>query len=965
MTPRRPTSTYRLQFSGHLHLAGAATLVDYLWDLGISDVYASPLFRARQQSRSGYDVIDHNAIDPELGTEDDLAALAGLLRAREMGLLLDVVPNHMGVDDANNAWWQDVLEHGRNSPYAHFFDIDWEPPKTVLQGCIVLPVLGDQYGNVLERGELKLAYEGQRFLISYYHRTFPIAARTWPRILQPALERHLSLPADDSARMELESIVTSLVHQPAAGPSDREAIRAARREEEVARRRLAALLESNLAVQEAVAATLTDFNGRVGDPRSFDSLEALLAEQTYRLCYWRVAADEINYRRFFDINELAALRVEDPDVFAASHEMVFRWLERGWVTGLRIDHPDGLLDPEQYLLDLQEGYRRLVPDAPPGPTPLYVVVERILRYDQPLTPTWPVHGTTGYDFLNQVNGVFVDRHNAARIKEIYAAFTDVPPRFSEIGYQSKRDILATSMSSELHMLAGRLDRISEQHRSSRDFTLASLCSVLAETIACFPVYRSYVRPGRGPVGDEDRRHITTALRIAQRRNPGINSSLFNFLGSILLVEDLPELTETQRAERYEFVYRFQQLTGPVTAKGLEDTALYRAYPLPSLNEVGGEPAEFGNSLEQFHRRIADRAANWPASLMATTTHDTKRSEDVRARLNVLSEVPDLWEHALLRWRSLNRRHKTQIEGSEAPDGNEEYLLYATLVGTWPPAPVSDETRAIYVDRIVAYMIKVAREAKLHTSWVNSSEEYEKAIEAFVRHILEKSADNPFSDEMAEFQKSVAVPGMYNALGQTLIKIMAPGVPDFYQGTELWDDSLVDPDNRRPVDLALRRRLLTELAHRGERDEQALVNELVDRWTDGRIKLFVTWRALTFRREHQRLLNEGAYVPLTAEGPKAEQICAFARATDDEWAIVVAPRWMSRLLAPGQIRPDPGAWDATHLIVPPEAPRGWRELFTSASLTQVPGSRIPLSPMLAAFPVALLHRQVRPGGPEFA
>ena len=762
----------------------------------------------------------------------------------------------------------------------------------------------------------------------------------------------------------LESIVASLIRQPVAGPADREAIRAARREEEVARRRLAALVESNAAVHSAIIATLAEFNGRIGDSRSFDALEALLSEQTYRLCYWRVAADEINYRRFFDINELAALRVEDPEVFAASHEMVFRWLEQGWITGLRIDHPDGLLDPEQYLCDLQAGYRRLVPGTAAGPKPLYLVVERILRYDQPLTSTWPVCGTTGYDFLNQVNGIFVDRHHAARIKEIYAAFTDVAPRFSEIAYQSKRDILATSMSSERHMLAGRLDRISEQHRSSRDFTLASLSTVLAETIACFPVYRSYVRPGRDPVGDEDRRHIVAALRAAQRRNPGINSSLFTFLGSILLVEDLPELTEGQRAERYEFVYRFQQLTGPVTAKGIEDTALHRAYPLPSLNEVGGEPAEFGNSLEQFHRRIAERAANWPASLMATSTHDSKRSEDVRARLNVLSEVPDLWEQALLKWRSHNRRHKTQIDGCEAPDANEEYLLYATLVGTWPSTPLSDEARGIFADRIVAYMVKIAREAKLHTSWVNSSEEYERAIEEFVRRVLDQNPENPFADEMAEFQKSVAAPGMYNALGQTLIKITAPGVPDFYQGTELWDDSLVDPDNRRPVDFAQRRRLLTELQRRGKSDQKNLVRELVDQWTDGRIKLYLTWRGLNFRREHPQLLQAGAYLPLTAEGPRAEQICAFARAAEGEWAITVAPRWISRLLKPGQVRPQTDGWDGTFLNLPAETADTWREVFTGVT-RQVRGTRIPLSALLAEFPVALLHQPAHRDGPEFA
>lgn len=959
MQHRHPTATYRLQFSGHLKLTDATALVDYLSALGVSDLYASPLFRARQESQHGYDVVDHNMIDPEIGSESDLEALAKTLVGQDMGLLMDVVPNHMGIDDVNNAWWQDVLEHGRSSPFARYFDIDWSPPKELSQDRVLLPVLGDQYGNVLERGEMQLVYERQRFRVQYAKRSLPIAARTWPGILKPALEQHLALPPDDPGRMELESIVASLAHLPSASEADAEIVRAGRREEEVARRRLAALVESHPQVSTAVATTIAAFNGRAGDPHSFDPLERLLEGQAYRLCYWRVAADEINYRRFFDINELAALRVEDPEVFAAAHAMVLHCLERGWVTGLRIDHPDGLLDPEQYLIDLQSAYRQLHPAAESNPlnaAPLYVVVEKILRSDEHLPTAWPTQGTTGYDFLSHVSGLFVDRRNAGRIKSVYAAFTDVQPRFAEIGYQSKRDVLATSMSSELHMLAGKLDRIAGQHRSSRDFTLASLRTVLGETIACFPVYRSYLRPGVRDVGDDDRRWIVAALRTAQRRNPGLSKSLFDFLGSLLLLENAPGLSDNQRADRREFVLRFQQLTGPVTAKGLEDTAAYRAFPLASLNEVGDDPAEFGTSVEQFHRQVAARAERWPHSLLATTTHDTKRSEDVRARIHVLSEIPEVWEQALHHWRSLNRRHKSQLDGSEAPDANEEYLFYQTVVGTWPHQKMTEDDHGRYVDRIVAYLLKAVREAKLHTSWLSPHEEYETAVEKFVRQTLDANPDNAFPADLAKFQQAIAIPGMYNSLGQTLLKIAAPGVADFYQGTELWDDSLVDPDNRRPVDFSVRQGLLQELQQWSELDLDGLVRDLIEHWPDGRIKLFVTWRGLQFRRRQARLFLEGRYLPLAVEGPRAEHICAFARADNDTWAIAVAPRWMTPLVSTGAIIPGPSAWEETRVLLPAEAPRDWRNLFTGDErrATWAASGAIPVADLLERFPVALWH-----------
>jgi (1->4)-alpha-D-glucan 1-alpha-D-glucosylmutase len=956
-----PRSTYRLQFGPHLSLSEATSLVGYFHDLGITTVYSSPLFRARRDSAHGYDVIDHNKIDPELGTEADLQALAEELTHHGLGLLMDVVPNHMGIDDPNNVLWQDVLENGQSSSYAKFFDIDWNPPKAELQGKVLVPVLGDQYGKVLENRELSIAYEDQRFYVRYYQRRYPLAPESWPLVLRPALEEHLAwLAGDDPIRMELESIVASLERLPKAADQNQRRIHERRREESVARRRLTALWQSGDPIHEAVEASLADLNGSKGDPHSFDRLESLLAQQHYRLCFWRVAADEINYRRFFDINDLAALRVEDPDVFRAVHAMVFRFLERGWVTGLRIDHPDGLLDPEHYLQDLQAGYRELQVRHPlptvDGDRPLYIVVEKILGYDESLRSTWPTHGTTGYDFLNLLNGIFVDRRSARRIKEIYSSFTGDEARFFNLYYDSKKAVLKVSMSSELSMLARRLDRISEQHRWSRDFTLASLRTVLMEVVACFPVYRSYIQADAQTVGDEDRRQITLAIRAAARRNPGISKSVFDFLKSLLLLEDPDGLSPEQVRERREFVLRFQQFTGPVTAKGLEDTAFYRTYPLVSLNEVGGEPGHFGVSLEEFHRHLAEQAEHWPWSMLATSTHDTKRSEDVRARINVLSEIPEEWAQALERWHGMNGCFKSQIEGSEAPDNNEEYLFYQSLVGTWPVAALDDEQHTTYVDRLVAYMLKATREAKVHNSWMSPDEEYDAAVERFVRASLSRESEHGFAKDFAAFRSRIALAGMLNALAQVLVKVCSPGVCDFYQGTELWDYSLVDPDNRHAIDFALHRRLLAELAGEIEADLPGLLTRLSHDWPDGRIKLFVTRQALHLRRAQPELFLDGRYIPLNASGPAADHVCAFARQRGEQWALCIVPRYTFSLAAKAE--PGISIWADTSIVLPEGAPLRWTQLLSRGPIQVDPaesgvGPRLLLEDVFREFPLAIL------------
>jgi (1->4)-alpha-D-glucan 1-alpha-D-glucosylmutase len=988
---RISVATYRLQLNKYFHFADAQALVPYLHRLGITDLYTSPFLKARPGSPHGYDVTDHTAINPEIGSDEDLAALSAELSRHKMGLIIDVVPNHMGIDDESNRWWWDVLENGPSSPYAKFFDIDWAPPKEDLANKVLLPILGDQYGKVLENGEIQLLYEVGAFFITYYERRFPVAPRSSVAILDPACERvRALLDADDPHLVELESIITSLKVLPSRTETDPERVRVRLREKEVAKRRLGDLTEASDTVRQAIEQTVAAMNGRRGDPHSFDQLEALLAHQAYRLSYWRVAMDEINYRRFFDINQLAAIRVEEPEVFGAVHAIVFRLLGTGQVTGLRIDHPDGLFDPVQYFLDLQSACLHVLRTSAsavqelsgdPIERPCYIVVEKILVRDERLRPDWTVHGTTGYDFLNQVNGLFIEAAGERQFQALYARLTGQPFQFGEIAYQSKKLILDGTMSSELHMLARRLDRISEQHRWSRDFTLFSLQVALAEVIACFPVYRTYIRAAKNTVGDEDRHHILTALRTAKRRNPAMSESIFDFIASVLLLQDPEGLSEAQRAERRDFVMRFQQITGPVMAKGIEDTAFYRVYPLASLNEVGGNPERFGVAIETFHRQNAERLANWPHALLTTATHDTKRSEDVRSRLNVLSEMPRDWERALQRWRSLNRDKKVELDGAEVPDANEEYLLYQTLVGAWPLEAMDGEAHQHFVERIERYMEKALKEAKLHTSWINPYEAYDQGVKQFVREILRFHADNRFLADLLRFQARIAQAGMWNSLAQTLLKITSPGVPDFYQGTELWDFSLVDPDNRRPVDFAQRVLLLEELQRLESKGLVSLVRDLVARPQDGRIKLYVTSKTLNVRRAQHNLFTQGAYVPLTASGARQDHVVAFARHVDNHWAVVAIPRLLmtfspsakpfERLrvridrfprlamkLSPST-KPPVGKrlWKETLIHLPDGAPSGWQNVFTGEELIasdhNVAGRGLFVQEVFRRLPVALL------------
>ncbi len=938
---RIPLATYRWQLSESHGFEQIRELIPYFQSLGISDLYLSPLFRSRAGSTHGYDVVDHGEIEPAFGGEAAFLRLAEAARAAGLGIILDVVPNHMGINDSGNRYWLDVLENGETARWANFFDVDWDAIPQTLKHRVLQPVLGRPFGAALEQGELRVVYAERRLQVEYFDRQFPLAPRTWPAVLQLVVERlaaesqrgdeHKSLPDERRLsrieRTELESIITQLRHLPGSGDDSATALRQRYREQRIARRRLAHLVGKRPRVQAALAAAIDEINGVVGEPSSFDRLEELLRAQYYRLAYWRVASDEINYRRFFDINELAAIRVEDSQVFDMVHRLVGSLLERGLVTGLRIDHPDGLLDPAQYFENLQALYRRALPEAQRDAAgELYVVAEKILSGNEQLPSDWAVSGTTGYEFVNLVSRLLVDADGVKELRATYEELSGVEETADEIFYESKKEAASVALLSEMQMLASRLYRIAQRQRASRDFTLPTLLRALQEVVACLAVYRTYVPPRGWEASEEDHRRIGLAVRLAKRRNPSMSRSLFDFIASVVLLQFPTTLSQEDREAWRHFALKLQQVSGPITAKGVEDTAFYRYYPLASLNEVGGELDAGGLTVEEFHRLMHHRAATWPHGMSASSTHDTKRSEDVRARLHVLSETPRRWKEAVLSWRQMNRRFLEDWDGEPIPDANEEYLIYQTLVGTWPLEPLEDAEREAYVARIVQYMEKALREAKLHTSWMNPSEDYETLVFDFVRKILGPEAA-AFQTDLTQFVAEIADAGFVNSLTQVLLKATLPGAPDFYQGTELWDFSLVDPDNRRPVDYAARQAALDQLTGDVERGLPDLARELGDAWPDPRIKLLVTLRSLAVRRQFESLFASGEYLPLEVSGNHAEHLFAFARRDGDDWALVVTPRRFYRLTHAGDGKPAANAWQAdwgdAKIILPAEAGRQWR------------------------------------------
>ncbi len=973
---RRPASTYRLQLTASFRFEDAAGVVPYLHALGVTDVYLSPILAAAPGSTHGYDVVDHGRLSPELGGEAGYEMLCRALAERGMGQLVDFVPNHMGVGP-NNPLWIDVLENGPISTCAPFFDIEWRPVKTELENKVLVPVLGEQYGVALELGELRLVRDGGAFLLLYHDHRFPISPRSVPQVLRhrlPLLQEELGPEHPDV--WELESICTALEKLAPRHETDPAKAVERAREKEVAKRRLAALCEKSPRIRDFADENVALFNGRPGDPRSFDLLDRLLDRQAYRLAHWRVAGEEINYRRFFDVNSLAAIRMEDPRVFDEAHRLVLRLLGQGKVTGLRIDHPDGLYDPTRYFQRLQASYlverarpkiareggetasallERLCQEIEGGRIParsLYVVAEKILMNGEKMPSSWAVDGTSGYEFIGAASGLFVDPANARAFDALYARFTGLRQPWRQIAYERKRLIMFSSMASEMNMLAHRLSLISETNRRTRDFTLNELTRALVTVVALFPIYRTYVSP-RGEVDERDRQYIESTVARARRASPMTDPSIYDFLRDVLLLRYPEGLSEAERAEWREFALKLQQVTGPVTAKALEDTALYVFNRLVALNEVGSDPRQFGTSPADFHAMNRHRLEAWPGSLSATSTHDTKRSEDVRARIAALSEITGEWRGHLTRLARLSRRHRSRVDGDPAPDRNEEIFIYQTLVGTLPDGEVGPGAPGwdAYVRRMLAYAEKALREAKVHTSWTSMNAEYEAAVRRFVEATL---GSRPFLDVLVPLARRVAHAGRISSLAQVALKCAAPGVCDIYQGCELWDLSLVDPDNRRPVDFGLRARMLEGLERRlaeGPAARAALAREVTtpDGLLDGRAKLLLLREGLRLRRAQPRLFREGSYEPLEAQGLHSAHVVAFARRLDGRTLLCAVPRLVMRLLEQGAGRV---RWEG-RLPLAEGFPQAYEDVVTGERHR---GGALELERIFDAFPVALLLSQ---------
>jgi (1->4)-alpha-D-glucan 1-alpha-D-glucosylmutase len=974
-----PGSTYRLQLNSAFTFRDARSIVEYLHDLGITDCYASPILAARPGSAHGYDVCNYAEINPAMGTEKDFARWTDRLEKLNMGLLLDVVPNHMGAD-LNNPWWRDVLQHGENSKFSHWFDIDWHPQNEGLQGKVLLPILEKPYCKVLEEGKLQVAFRNNGFALLYQDHSFPLS----PESVDSLQQEILRLCRENARATEALEDLTAL-GEVAAGFRSLKAPPKGQ-----SRKTHGSVLAEERARPEvwpALKQALSRFNGRVGVPESFDSLHVLLQQQHYRLAYWRNGNEEINYRRFFDVAGLVALRMELPEVFQATHELVLRLFPQHNVSGLRVDHPDGLWNPKQYFERLQNAWLGLKREqisseqehAQPKaggstepqpsmqrtreskPVLLYVVAEKILNGPEPLPSDWAVAGTTGYDFLNQLNGLFVNISNREALDQIYFEFAGVRCDFRGLVYASKLKILRKNMRSDLLALSRLLEFIAARTRYGLDLSRNELQDALSAVIAAFPIYRTYMTEQSEAPNPNERHFIEKAIEYARVAGSCQRQDALSFVQGLLLLCPPVDLDEVGRQACRQFVMKFQQLTGPVMAKGLEDTAFYNYNRLISLNEVGGNPNRFGISLNSFHQQNRLRAEHWPHSLLTTATHDTKRGEDLRARVNVLSEIPEEWRQAVLKWNRLNVEKKTAVDGQPAPDANDEYFLYQTLIGAWVSEAEQENGEDSFRQRIDNYMLKAIREAKTHTSWTEPNVAYEQATKKFIEGILKHSQTNPFMDDFMLFHRRVAFFGLFNSLSQVVLKMTSPGVPDFYQGTELWDYSLVDPDNRRPVDYRRRMALFSDLREKttdNPSEIAALIKALLKNHQTGQIKLYLIWRLLELRRRLQSLFEAGNYLPLAALGPKGEHVCAFTREESDDSIITVAARLLLSLTK-GAFRAalEPDVWQDTTLAVPgAKAGDLYRNALTQQIVTIRPdGTGLAIRDVLALLPVAVLEK----------
>jgi (1->4)-alpha-D-glucan 1-alpha-D-glucosylmutase len=928
---KTPLSTYRIQFNSGFGFKEALAIMEYLSALGISDVYASPIFKARRGSSHGYDIVDSDKLNPELGSREDLDRLTASLKNRGMGWIQDIVPNHMAVSSENHLL-MDVLENGSCSDYFNFFDIEWNHPYETIRGRLLAPFLGRLYGEALEEGELGLKFGPDGFSIRYYDLELPLKIESYLQIVSPGIEPMKDrLGEHHPDYIKLAGTAHSLKNL--SSPSE---VCAGRNDQILfIKRILWELYLQNVEIKEFIDGRLARLNGEKGLSESFNLLHGLLSEQNFRLSFWKVAAEEINYRRFFNINDLISLRMEEEEVFKRFHSLVSDLIQDQTFTGLRIDHIDGLYDPTAYLLRLRE----LAGEEP------YLVVEKVLLAGETLPDFWPVQGTTGYDFVNLINEVFCQQKNEKMFDKIYSSFSGLKTRHEEVLYEERKLIAEKYMIGDADNIAHLFKRILSKDRHGSDLTIYGLKRAIIEIITLFPVYRTYI--STGPSRESDPLFIQKAVERARRKSPGLLKEL-NFVERVLLLQFAEYLSEKDREEWLHFVMKFQQFTGPNMAKGLEDTTYYVYNRLLSLNEVGGDPGEFGMSLEKFHEFNRKKVSEFPHSLNATSTHDTKRGEDGRARISVLSEMPAEWMKNFLAWNKMNRREKRKANDREIPEKNGEYFLYQTLLGAFPSA---ENEYPAFLDRIKAYIVKSIREAKVHTAWLKPDVDYEDGFVSFVEEILTPSDQNEFLRRFLPFQKKVAYYGMFNSLSQTLMKITCPGVPDFYQGTELWDLNLVDPDNRRPVDFEKRKSFLIEIVEKSQKDILGLISDLLATWEDGRVKLFLIFRALKARRERTDLFGRGAYFPAEVKGQFEDHLIAFSRREGDGWAIMICPRFLTGLVQEDQFPFGREVWGDTRLLLPEDAPLFWKEAITGEE--NKIGKEVLIGDILRYYPVAML------------
>jgi (1->4)-alpha-D-glucan 1-alpha-D-glucosylmutase len=944
MPARAPLATYRLQFNSNFRFRDAISILDYLRELGISHVYASPVLASRSGSGHGYDVTDPTKIDADEGGEEEFGALQSALEERGMGLVLDLVPNHMAAS-SENRWWMDVLEFGPDSPFASYFDIDWKPPSRTLENKLLLPFLGRPFSEVLNDGELHLDWQGGRFVLQYGEQVFPIAPTSYAQILNsPVNGKNVLLDSDSPSAQEWRGVL-AVAQSIALGNGGLSAADRRAKFEGMCDR-LHQLLIASPEVYAHVERTLEILNGRPGTPSSFNELEYILAGQHYRLAFWQTASDAINYRRFFSITDLVGVRVDDPAVFDATHEKAIRIGLSKSCSGFRIDHIDGLREPARYLKRLRE---RLSAQRPAGDAP-YLVVEKILELDEWLPEDWPVDGTTGYDYLNFANRLLVDEAQAGALEEAYSKWIGLTVEFEDLLYDKKKLVMRNLLGVEMRALSRVLAELARDDRYARELHPAELAEALTEITACLPVYRTYIQSIE--VSETARKVISEAIESARERRSTLPAEYFNFVSDVLLLTAADHIRPEQREARLAFVTRWQQFTGSIMAKGLEDTALYIYFPLASLNEVGGDPRLSLADPSAFHELIAMRQKNWPNSMNATTTHDTKRSEDTRARIAILSEIPEKSEAALRCWSHTNDKFVHKANTEAVPDRNEEYLFYQTLVGVWP---LHESEWTTFVPRLQDYMIKTTREAKVHTRWTTPNEAHESALRDFVAGVLDKKNNAEFCSKFEQFQQLTALYGMLNGLSQTLLKATCPGVPDCYQGAELWDLRLVDPDNRGTIDFEKRRELAGVLRETYESQNGENIERMLASWQDGLVKMHVLKRALNARTANPDLFLDGEYLPIEIRGQHKDRVIAFARRKGNYWVISVSVRCVASLQAPivgcAERRE---FWKQTELVLPSGAPVTWTNALAgnAAAISSATG-RLSVGAAFEGFPLALL------------